>query len=93
MASLSATAISCTGISRGHYQRVEVARIDWLLLKRPNLFEEEGQCTDDGKTDGSDEDKFVEHRSSLFLRLVYDGCTDFVAVVTKGRRPRHGLRG
>ena len=25
-------------------------------LKQLNLFEEEGQSTDDGKTDGSDED-------------------------------------
>ena len=49
---------------------MEVVRIDWLLLKQLNLFEEDGQSTDDGKTDGSDEDKFVEHRSSLFLSPV-----------------------
>ena len=61
-------------------------------LKQLNLFEEEGQSTDDGKTDGSDDDYFVEHRSSLFLSPVYDGCTDFVVVVTKVRRPRHELR-
>ena len=69
---------------------MEVVRIDWLLLKQLNLFEEDGQSTDDGKTDGSDEDKFVEHRSSLFLSPVQDGCTDVVAVVTKVRRASRG---
>lgn len=46
--------LSCSGILKLPIS--EVVRIDWLLLKQLNLFEEEGKSTDDCKTDGSDED-------------------------------------